>query len=111
MRFPESFTPAERFKYLYNEHELEAWAPRLQELADEADEVHALMNNCYQDYGVKNAADLQAVFRMGCDIGQGYLLAHPLPKARFISMLRQRVRPKPAPEQVAGEISRARATA
>jgi len=23
------------------------------------EEVHVLMNNCYQDYGVRNAADLQ----------------------------------------------------
>ena len=52
---------AERFKYLYSGDELAEWAPRLQELADEAEEVHALMNNCYQDYGVKNAADLQAL--------------------------------------------------
>ena len=35
--------------------------PPLAELADQAHEVHALMNNCYQDYGVRNAADLQAV--------------------------------------------------
>src|SRR5436305_2055912 len=52
---------AERFKYLYDGDELAEWAPRLAELADEADEVHALMNNCYQDYGVRNASDLQAV--------------------------------------------------
>jgi hypothetical protein len=27
-------------------------------LADRADTVHALLNNCYQDYGVRNAAEL-----------------------------------------------------
>lgn len=50
---------AERFKYLYNEKELEEWVPRVAELAEDATEVHVLMNNCYQDYGVRNAADMQ----------------------------------------------------
>ncbi|HET9075658.1 MAG TPA: DUF72 domain-containing protein [Acidimicrobiales bacterium] len=51
-------TAAERFRYLYSKPELEAWAPKLRDLAQRADRVHALMNNCYQDYGVRNAADL-----------------------------------------------------
>ena len=38
--------------------------------------------------GLENAADLQAVHRMGCDIGQGYFLARPMPKASFIALLR-----------------------
>ena len=41
--------------------------------------------------GIENAADLQAVHRMGCDIGQGFLLARPMPKANFVTLLRQRV--------------------
>ncbi|MDQ1397907.1 MAG: hypothetical protein QOG64_3166 [Acidimicrobiaceae bacterium] len=52
---------AERFKYLYDGAELREWAPRIQELAEQANEVHALMNNCYRDFGVRNAADLQDV--------------------------------------------------
>jgi uncharacterized protein YecE (DUF72 family) len=51
-------TAAERFKYLYSKPQLKAWVPKLQALADRADQVHALMNNCYQDYGVRNAGDL-----------------------------------------------------
>jgi uncharacterized protein YecE (DUF72 family) len=50
---------AERFRYLYDRRELRAWVPTVEELAQEADEVHVLMNNCYQDYGVRNAADLR----------------------------------------------------
>jgi uncharacterized protein YecE (DUF72 family) len=50
---------AERFRYLYRPDELAGWVPRLRELSAQAAEVHALMNNCYQDYGVRNAADLQ----------------------------------------------------
>lgn len=51
-------TAAERFKYLYSRPQLRAWLPRLRALGERAERVHALMNNCYQDYGVRNAADL-----------------------------------------------------
>src|SRR5262249_42948884 len=51
-------TAAERFKYLYSISELRGWVPKLRLLAQRAEHVHALMNNCYQDYGVRNAADL-----------------------------------------------------
>lgn len=40
--------------------------------------------------GIENAADLQAVHRMGCDMGQGFFLARPMPKANFLALLRQR---------------------
>ena len=40
--------------------------------------------------GIENAADLQAVHRMGCDMGQGFFLARPMPKASFLALLRQR---------------------
>ena len=40
--------------------------------------------------GLENAADLQAVHRMGCDMGQGYFLARPMPKNNLIALLRQR---------------------
>jgi uncharacterized protein YecE (DUF72 family) len=49
---------AERFRYLYDKRELRPWVKRVQELAGEAREVHVLMNNCYEDYGVRNAADM-----------------------------------------------------
>ncbi|HLM64872.1 MAG TPA: DUF72 domain-containing protein [Acidimicrobiales bacterium] len=51
-------TAAERFKYLYDRRELRPWVKRVQELAEESREVHVLMNNCYEDYGVRNAADM-----------------------------------------------------
>jgi uncharacterized protein YecE (DUF72 family) len=51
-------TAAERFDYLYTRPQLRAWVPKLEALADRAATVHALMNNCYQDYGVRNAAEL-----------------------------------------------------
>ena len=48
---------AERFKYLYSEDELREWVPPARRLAEEVEQLHVLMNNCYADYGVRNAAD------------------------------------------------------
>jgi uncharacterized protein YecE (DUF72 family) len=48
----------ERFKYLYSEQELSEWVPKIEQLARETRQVHALMNNCYSDYGVRNARQL-----------------------------------------------------
>jgi uncharacterized protein YecE (DUF72 family) len=47
---------AERFRYLYSEDELREWVGPARELAGEAKQLHVLMNNCYADYGVRNAA-------------------------------------------------------
>jgi len=49
---------AERFRYHYDTAELREWLPKVRELAASAGEVHLLMNNCYRDYGVDNAAEL-----------------------------------------------------
>jgi len=51
---------AERFDYLYREEELEEWLPRVRHLAEDAREVHVLMNNCRNDYAVRNARQLAA---------------------------------------------------
>jgi EAL domain-containing protein (putative c-di-GMP-specific phosphodiesterase class I) len=48
--------------------------------------------------GVESMADLQALVVMGCDFGQGVLVAPPMPRERFLELLRQRMnRPRPAP--------------
>ncbi len=52
-------TAAERFRYLYSEEELRELAQPIAEVAQEARESHLLMNNCYRDYGVRNAAQLR----------------------------------------------------
>jgi uncharacterized protein YecE (DUF72 family) len=54
-------TAAERFQYLYSTAELRGLVPTIDSLGEQASTVHALMNNCYQDYGVRNAADLAAL--------------------------------------------------
>jgi uncharacterized protein YecE (DUF72 family) len=55
---PEITTAAERFRYRYTKVELAEWVPKVHELAAGAREVHLLMNNCYRDDAVVNAADL-----------------------------------------------------
>ena len=54
-----SRSAAERFRYLYSEDELEELVPPIAEHASEARETHLLMNNCYRDYSVRNAAQLR----------------------------------------------------
>jgi uncharacterized protein YecE (DUF72 family) len=54
-----SRSAAERFRYLYSEQELDELARQVASVAGEARESHMLMNNCYRDYGVGNAAQLR----------------------------------------------------
>ena len=42
--------------------------------------------------GLENASDLRALQSMGCDAGQGPLLAEPMPIAKFVAALRERAR-------------------
>src|SRR5438270_2026992 len=49
---------AYRFRYRYSADELEEWLPRIEQLASSAGEAHVLMNNCYRDFAVVNAAQL-----------------------------------------------------
>ena len=51
-------TAAERFRYLYSDSELQEWAPKVKQLSEGTRETHVLFNNCYRDYGVRNAKDL-----------------------------------------------------
>jgi uncharacterized protein YecE (DUF72 family) len=62
-----SGSAAERFRYLYNEEELEELARPIAERAREARESHLLMNNCYTDYAVRNAAQLRDVLARYAD--------------------------------------------
>jgi uncharacterized protein YecE (DUF72 family) len=48
----------DKFGYRYSRKELAEWAPKLRGLADQAEETHVLMNNCYSDYAQRNAATL-----------------------------------------------------
>jgi EAL domain-containing protein (putative c-di-GMP-specific phosphodiesterase class I) len=37
--------------------------------------------------GLEEVADIRAIRAMGCDVGQGYFFARPMPKAKFIDLL------------------------
>jgi uncharacterized protein YecE (DUF72 family) len=53
---------AERFNYLYSEVELHELAIYMKELSENAQETHALFNNCYREFGQSNASDFQRLF-------------------------------------------------
>jgi EAL domain-containing protein (putative c-di-GMP-specific phosphodiesterase class I) len=64
--------------------------------------------------GIETAADMQSLIVMGCDFGQGVLIAPPMPQQRFLDLLCQRMNkpraPAPAPPEAdaahAGSIGR-----
>jgi uncharacterized protein YecE (DUF72 family) len=51
-------TVLEKFRYLYDESELQGWVPKVIELAGEAEQVHVVFNNCYGNYGTTNALEM-----------------------------------------------------
>jgi uncharacterized protein YecE (DUF72 family) len=53
-----SDSASERFRYDYPKDELQEWVPRIEGLAEQTRETHVLMNNCYRDFAVRNAAEL-----------------------------------------------------
>ncbi|WP_262285183.1 DUF72 domain-containing protein [Micromonospora sp. MA102] len=55
----------EKFGYDYSDRELRDWAPKLRELAGEAERTHVLMNNCYRDYAQRNATTLANLLDAG----------------------------------------------
>ncbi len=55
----------ERFGYHYSGKELAEWAPRVAALGEQAQEVHALFNNCYRDYAQTNARQLADLLSSG----------------------------------------------
>ena len=50
-------TPAERFRYLYDEDELADWTPKIASVARKTKETHAVYNNCFSNYGTTNAQE------------------------------------------------------
>jgi uncharacterized protein YecE (DUF72 family) len=47
----------EKYRYLYDAAELEQWLALILELAQEAERVHVIFNNCYANYGTTNALE------------------------------------------------------
>jgi len=53
----------ERFGYSYDEAELKPWAGKIRGLAEQAQETHVLLNNCYRNYAQVNARQLAALLK------------------------------------------------
>ncbi len=53
--------------------------------------------------GIDSIADLQALMVMGCDFGQGMLVAPPMPKDRFLEALRQHMKRPRTTQHATGE--------
>jgi len=51
--------PNVRFRWDYADEELSEWVPKIKEMERSAGRVHALMNNNYSNYSVKNAQQLE----------------------------------------------------
>ncbi|HEX3855048.1 MAG TPA: DUF72 domain-containing protein [Polyangiaceae bacterium] len=58
-------TVAERFNYLYAPSELSVFREAVRRLADEAEEVHAVFNNCVRNFAILNAKGLAALLHQG----------------------------------------------
>lgn len=54
---------AEKYRYLYDNGELEEWADIILELAEQAERVHVVFNNCYANYGTTNALEMFDLLR------------------------------------------------
>ncbi len=62
--FKRNITPAERFKYLYSERELQSLARGLQNLEERGvKRAYVIFNNCYQNFGIMNATTMAAILR------------------------------------------------
>ena len=62
--------------------------------------------------GIETVADLQAMQIMGCDFGQGHLIAPSMPKDDFMVLLQRRMnKPRAKPADPAGEAPPAAASA
>ncbi len=65
---------SDRFKYLYRDEELQEWVPQVRELARQAQTVHVLFNNNYEDWGMRNARRMGQLLGLGAPaLGQARL--------------------------------------
>jgi uncharacterized protein YecE (DUF72 family) len=53
----------ERFDYLYEPSELSAWVEPVRRLSEDAEEVHAVFNNCVRNYAILGAKDLAVLIQ------------------------------------------------
>jgi uncharacterized protein YecE (DUF72 family) len=53
----QEISPAERFRYLYDEDELADWTPKIATVAKSTKQTHVVYNNCFSNYGTTNARE------------------------------------------------------
>jgi uncharacterized protein YecE (DUF72 family) len=51
-------TVLEKYRYLYASDELDEWLTVILELAEQAERIHVVFNNCYANYGTTNALEM-----------------------------------------------------
>jgi uncharacterized protein YecE (DUF72 family) len=61
--FKKGIATVERYRYLYKEEELKRWADKVREASRQAEQTFAIFNNCYEDFGIKNAKMLKGLLK------------------------------------------------
>lgn len=56
---------SERFNYTYSKEEMQEWVPRVQAMAERAQEMHLIMNTNYGDQGIINSHTLADLLGQG----------------------------------------------
>jgi len=53
--FKKGVETVQRYRYLYKDRELKKWVEKIKMAGREAQQTFVLFNNCFQNYGIKNA--------------------------------------------------------
>jgi uncharacterized protein YecE (DUF72 family) len=61
--FKKGIATVERYRYLYKEEELKRWADKIRRASRQAEQTFAMFNNCYEDFGIKNAKMLKELLK------------------------------------------------
>jgi uncharacterized protein YecE (DUF72 family) len=60
-------TAAERFRYLYEENELEEWVEPILRLGEQTQTTYAMFNNCFADYAPRNARQMASLLDVAAE--------------------------------------------
>ena len=63
--FKKGVETVERYRYLYKEEELKRWADKIKRASRQAEQIFAVFNNCYENFGIKNAKTLLRLLQEG----------------------------------------------
>lgn len=66
-----SATVAERFNYLYDIDELQAFSSLAKKMAEDTGRIFLMFNNCFRDNAVRNAQQMRALLGLDPDLHQG----------------------------------------